>query len=279
MRAGRLGAVSAAPRGDTPQRRDSDGAQTCPVIVLTYAKSGVEYLQRMLSGQAVLACTSGTGLLPLCDMAAATWREVDNRDGPLSRMAVASIHAMASSMITTILAGAGGSRWCEVAFGRTSGAETFLELYPATKFLCLHRSCPDVIRAGAQANPWGLAGSAFGPFATTHPGSSAAAIAAYWAARTEPLLQFEEAHPGACRRVRYEDLVDHPDQVADQIFAFLGLGQDDPITPRWAPDDTLPTAEETDAPGGSQVPVDQIPPPLRSRINELLTRIGYPPMA
>jgi len=33
-------------------------------------------LQRILAHHAALACTSGTGVLPLCDVAAATWREV-----------------------------------------------------------------------------------------------------------------------------------------------------------------------------------------------------------
>jgi hypothetical protein len=256
-----------------------DGLQRNPVIVVTYAHSGASLLQRLLSGSAGLTCTSGTGLLPLCELATSTWREVENRDGPLSTLAVTSIRAMVGAIITGILAGTGGSRLCEISFAPASSALTFLELFPAAKLLCLHRSCPDVIDAGVKANPWGLADSPFWPYAAAHPGRSAAAIAAYWASRTEPLLRLEEAHPGACRRVRYEDLVGNPGRVVGEIIDFMGLGQQDPVSAHRASDGT-PAAEEAAAHNSSsQVPVSQIPPALRARVSELLTRVGYPPMA
>jgi hypothetical protein len=230
-------------------------------------------LHDVLSRCAILACTRGTGLLPLCDMAAATWRAIDNRDGPLSALALASIRAMTNTMITIILADIDGSRWCEIAFAPASSAETFLELYPDAKFLCLHRNCQDVIYAAIQANPWGLADSPFGPFAAAYPGNSVAAIAAYWAANTEPLLAFEQAHPQACRRIRYEDLADNPEQAAQEIFAYLELAQDDPVTPCWMANDTQPTA---DARGSDlQIPSHQIPSAIMAQVNALLTRIGY----
>jgi glycerophosphoryl diester phosphodiesterase len=201
--------------------------QQRPVIVLAYAYSGAARVQRLLSGSAVLACTSGTGLLPLCDQAAAAWRRVDNRAGPLSSLAASSIRSLAGGMISIILAEEGKPRWCEISSSPPAAAETFLQLYPGTRFVCLHRSCPDVIRAGIEANPWGLTGTGFAPFAVAYPGSSAAAIAAYWADRTEPLLRFQEAHPAACRAVRYDDLAGHPDREARDISAFLELSLGD----------------------------------------------------
>jgi Sulfotransferase family len=278
MGASGLPASGAAPASSgAGPRRAAGGGQQSPVIVLAYAQAGAARLQRLLTGSAALACTSGTGVLPLCDQAAATWREVDNRDGTLSPLALASIRALADSMITTILAGGGGSRWCEISFSPPDCAETFLKLYPAARFVCLHRSCLDVIRVGVRANPWGLAGSAFAPFAAAYPGSSAAAIAAYWAARTGPLLQFEEAHPGACRRVRYEDLVGDPEREVGQILAFLNLGRDQAAASAWMNDDVTATAGTSGGPGSEdQVPPDQIAPPLRARINDLQARIGYP---
>src|ERR1035441_8887252 len=100
-------------------------------------------------------------------------------------------------------------------------AETFLQLYPSAKFICLHRRCPEVILAGVNANPWGLEDSAFKSFTAGYPGNAVAAIAAYWAASTEPLLEFEQAHPGSCHRVRYEDLTSCPDQARAEIASFL----------------------------------------------------------
>jgi hypothetical protein len=249
-----------------------------PVIIFAYAHAGAARLQRLLSGSPTLACTSGTGLLSLCDQAAAVWRQADNRDAGLSPLAIASIRALASGLITTFLAVAGRPRWCEVSFSPPGGAETFLQLYPGAQFVCLHRNCLRVMDAAARANPWGLAGTAFGPFAAAYPGNSAATITAYWASCTESLLRFEEANAGACHRVRFEDLASNREQEVEKILTFLNLAPDQPAPLTLASHDTGRTAEETHAPGPeAESPVELIPPPLRTLVNDLHTRIGYPP--
>jgi hypothetical protein len=230
-----------------------------PVVVLAYGYSGAARIQRLLARSPALACTCGTGLLPACAQAAAAWRQVDNRAGPLSSLALTSIRALASSMISVILAEAGKPRWCEVCFSPPSVGEAFLELYPQTQFLCLHRSWPDFVRAGPGASP----------------GTPRAAIAAYWAERTESLLRFREAHPAACRQVRYEDLAGSPGQEARETFAFLGLGEPAPI---------LAEEEAGDPRGGdplagAPLPASHLPIPLAERINELQGRLGYPPIS
>src|SRR5450755_738181 len=266
--------------GRSVQAARSD--QQSPVVVLAYAQAGAALLQRMLSGTGDLACTMGTGLLPLCEQAAATWRQVENRPAAtLSPLALASIRALTGVMITAILSLAGRSRWCEIAFSPPSAADTFLEIYPSARFLCLHRNCADVIRSGVQANPWGLAGTALARFATAYPGSSAAAIAAYWGSCTEPLLQFEESHPGQCRRVRHEDLMSRPGEEAAQICSFLGLtsGNDSGI-PAWMDRDGEPAPEEflpANLVGSSSLS-SQIPGALMDHVNSLQARIGYPPL-
>lgn len=104
-----------------------------------------------------MACTSGTGVLPLCDQAIATWRNIEGRPDALpSRLALAATRALATSVITTVLAREGKRRWCEVAAPNSKAAKTFLNVYPGTRFLCLHRACPDVIRAALDASPWGV---------------------------------------------------------------------------------------------------------------------------
>lgn len=230
-----------------------------PVVVLAYSYSGAARIQRLLARCPALACTCGTGLLPACAQAAAAWRQVDNRAGPLSSLATSSIRALASSMISVILAEAGKPRWCEVCFSPPSAGEAFLELYPQTQFLCLHRSCPDVVRAGLGANP----------------GAGHTAIAAYWAERTGSLLRFRETHPAACRQIRYEDLADHPDQETRETFAFLGLGEPSPALAEEEASD--PLADDPQA--GAPLHASHLPIPLADRINELQARLGYPPIS
>jgi hypothetical protein len=246
-----------------------------PVIVLTYAHSGSELMRSLLGGQPELACTTGTGLVPLCEQAALTWRQAEGRDSAvLSSLAAASISALANSVITAILATTGKRRWCEIATAPPAYAETFLRLYPGTRFLCLHRACPDVICAGVQASPWGLTAPGVRPFAAAYPGNSVAALAAYWAACTEPLLEFEQSHRGACHRIKYEELARGCGATAEGIAEFLGLSQAEPGL--LGPEDLV----RPQAPGrAAPIPLGQLPPVLHGQVDGLLDRLGYPSLA
>jgi len=246
--------------------------------VLGYAYNGAGYLRRMLSSHEALACVSGTGLLPLCEMAASAWQQIENRGGPPSSLAIASIRMMTDSLITTALAGTGKTRWCEIAFAPPRYAEIFMQMYPAAKFVCLHRNCLDVVSSGIRANPWGLADTPMKTFTGTYPGNLVAAVAAYWAASTEPLLEFEQAHPGACHRLKYEDLVSRPDETFSQMSSFLSLDVYGPGNRHLAGDDLIPTSGGNGLLQMEQVPVGWIPRPLITLVNQLMEQLGYPPV-
>jgi Sulfotransferase family len=242
-----------------------------PVIVLAYRHGGAERLRAVLAGHPDLACTSGTGILPLCEQAAAAWRTVD---GPLPKQAAGSIRALAASLITTVLTREGKRRWCEVATVPPHAVGAFCELFPETRVLCLHRSCPGACRAALRASPWSLAGAAFAPFTAAYPGSPVAALAAYWVMHTGALLRFEQAHPRQCRRVRYEDLAAAP---PPGLFAFLGLAGPPATAPAGrAAGGTVPALPAGPAPA---FPAGQFPAPLLTQVNGLGAELGYPPLA
>jgi hypothetical protein len=251
------------------------------VVVLASLDSGGPRLLSLLSASGELACTSGTGVLPLCDQAAQVWRRVENagpRAGvvpPLSALAAKSIRASVAPLVMHILARSGAQRWCECAVPAREAAETFLGLFPGTRFVCLHREASQVIRVAVARSPWGLAGQAYRPFVAAHPGSTVAALAAYWIANTEALLAFEADHPGECLRVRFEDLPAATGNTPAALSSFLGLAttgyrdlpslpQDDPPVPR------------ADAPPPAPLPVEQLPPAVLAQANGLLGRLGYP---
>jgi hypothetical protein len=100
-------------------------------------------------------------------------------------------------------------------------------------------------------------------------------------------MAFEERHPEACHRVRYEDLVTAPEQTAAAIFSFLGAEPAPGITQA-----CFQTPHEGNGPGdeeiwftggitadsvgcGVRVPVAALPPPFREAVNEELARLDY----
>jgi hypothetical protein len=156
-----------------------------PIIVLTYPQSGSERLSAVLAGNRSLACTAGTGILGLCEQAASTWRGAERTGSTLSALGASSVRAMAGTLISMIKSQQGAQRWCETSTAPPRVTRTFLRLYPGTKIICFHRSCPGYVAANRD---------------------DPAAAAAQWRDHTEPLLDLERDHAGQCLRVRYEDL-------------------------------------------------------------------------
>jgi hypothetical protein len=238
-----------------------------PVIVLGYQHAGSRWLQQLLAADRSLACTAGVELLSACDQVAAAWRQADGRpDGPLSALAAASVRSMTAALITSTLARTGQRRWCEIARPGLAPA-TFLDLFPSTRYVCLHRSCPDVIGATLAAHPWGLAGFEYARYTLTHPANILAALAAYWAEHTELLLAFERENPSACIRVRYEDLIEN-NAARRELWDFLGLD------PGMLPDAELPAVPQ-DHGRDVRFPADNIPPGRLAKLDELHTVLGY----
>jgi hypothetical protein len=217
-------------KADAVAGTPSQAAAGAPVIVLTYQHGGAERLWSLLTGHPDLACTAGTGVLPLCEQAAATWRSAEGRTGTrMSPLAARSIRSMTTAVIVTVLARHGGRRWCEFASAPPRCAETFLQLYPQARVLCLYRSCTGFIQDAVRASPWGLAGPEYAPFAAAYPASTPAALTACWTAATAPLIEFEETHPDACMRVRREDVTDGAYPAG--LLTFLGI-ETPPAGPR-----------------------------------------------
>ena len=258
--------------------QNGPGGQGGPVLVLSYGYSGAGQVQDALAAGGGLACTSGTGIVPLCAAAGESWRRVEGRDGPaMSPLAAATVRGLVNAQVTAILAGAGKSRWCELATAPPDAAESFAQVFPQARFVCVHRSCLEVVRAAVRASPWGLQGQGLAPYLLAYPGNSVAVMASYWADAAEQLLAFEEASPGRACRVRHEDLIARPEETIGGLRAFLGLGQAEVQgSPQTPPQDGLVPAD-----GPEQVPADvptrMIPEPLRQRIGRLHARLGYPP--
>jgi hypothetical protein len=249
-----------------------------PIVVLTYSFSGWRRLQGVLERDPELACTAGTGILGMCDMAAQAWANVEESDGEhMSSLAAKSIRATLVSMMTVMLARSGRARrWCETATAEPAAAETFLRIVPGTQFLCLHRSCPDVVRTVLASSPWGIIGGPFTPYLQAHPANTTAAIAACWADFAGQLLDFESRHRESALRVRYEDLARDPAATSRAISDFTGMTHASPVAE--PAEDELPGATSDGDPAGPETgfPAAMLPPQLIQRINHLHEQLHYP---
>lgn len=243
-----------------------------PIAAITYAHSGIVALGSSLAERYPVAWIQGPNLVQLCDRLVRDWQALEGRaHGAPSRLAQTSVRSLVQTMITARLASDPAARWLTASVGAPAAAATFASLYPGGKFICLHRSCTDMIYSALAACRWGLAGTAFGfePFATAQAGNPVAALADYWATHTEAMLTFERDHPGRCVRVRYEDLAAAPDGTLAAVGTFLGLGEHAAPGPRPA----------TNGPAvgcGQDVPADRIPDHVLARINQLHESLGYP---
>jgi hypothetical protein len=242
---------------------------TGPVIVLAAGYSGAETLTSILESRPGWACTSSTGILPLCAQAMTTWRKLGEG---FEAMGTASVRSLASAMITCVLAAAGGKRWCEVSTAPAAAA-SFAMLFPRARFVCLYRACPSVIAAAADTSPGGLASGDTGDFAARHPGSNVAAIAAYWCAVTSAMLGFEAAHADRSLRIRFEDLAAATQATTDQLMRFLDLGTSE-LGLAAVPEPAGKAGVLVPGTGG--VPVSILPEQLLARVNELHAALGYP---
>jgi hypothetical protein len=244
-----------------------------PVIILSYACSGADLLASALSASSALSCTEGTGMLPLCHSAMATWQRVEDRTGGPSALAIKSVRALIGAMLAVTYSAAGATRWCETSYAPATVADSFLQIFPAATFLCLHRGLAGVLADGSATYPWGLGSSPFWPYSGPHPGNNAATVAAYWVASSRSLLDFEARHPQSCVRVSHDQLAAGLHEEAERIFIRLGLDTRD-LAVLQASDGNA--SAELAAPARTQIPVDQLPVPLLDSINEIHAELGIP---
>jgi Sulfotransferase family len=253
-------------------------AESAPIVILTFSHSGVEILGEFLANSSSLSCTARTGLLPMCESVASTWQEIERRE-QLSALARSSIRALVTSMALASsvasgarIADAGPPRWCETTISGTSSAGTFLKIFPQAKFICFHRRCDEVISEIIESNPWGFGKTEFWPYSSAHPGNNLATAGTYWAERSRAILDFQLAQPQACLILRREDLEADAQKQMRLVWPFLGL------TPPSAVIRQRHDPVVTGHGARPRFPADRLPPRLRMVINELHTRLGYPPL-
>jgi Sulfotransferase family len=270
-----------------------------PVFVMCNGRSGSTLLRFLLDAHPELACPPETNIPALCAQLATVWSLIegaplsaDRGDEPpeIPDAAVTGIRHVMDLMTGSYLTRKGKQRYCDKSLGTARYAELLTRVYPQARFICLYRHPMDVIASGIEACPWGLNGYGFDPYIAATPGNVVLALARFWADNVATILAVEERFPGRCHRVRYEDLVDDPEQTAAQIFSFLGASPVPGISEacfssereRFGPADhkiwrTSQIIGDSVGRGWS-VPSAIIEPTLLVTVNEIASKLGYIPI-
>jgi Sulfotransferase family len=271
-----------------------------PVFVLTMARSGSTLLRFILDSHPDLACPAETNIGPTCFGLARLWdllepspesatREYapDEVPADLPPDAAASIRGVVDEVYGRYLARHGKRRWCDKSLDSAKTADLLANLYPAAQFICLYRHCMDVVVSALDAAPWGLNGYGFGPYVMATPGNTVLAAARGWLDHTTTIIAFQDKHPSRCHGIRYEDLVTRPEEIAGDLFAFLGVAAAPGITqtclaqqrdPRGPGDHKIWFTSRISADSlgqGTKIPTQLLPPEFLANLNQTLEQLAY----
>jgi hypothetical protein len=262
-------------------------------------RTGSTLLRFLLDAHPDLACPPETSLPAMCGQLAVVWSLIEgavlsqNRGDTPSLVppgAVAGIKATVDRMTGAYLDRRNKKRFCDKSLGSARYVDLLAQLYPKAKFLCLYRSPMDMIKSGLDASPWGLNGYGFDSYAGDSPGNAVLALARYWLDNASQIAAAEKRYPDQCHRIRYEDMVTATEDVASEIFAFLGLPAVPQIEERcfsadrewFGPADhkiwATSRISDKSVGKGESIPSGLIPAPILGGINELAGQLGYQPV-
>jgi hypothetical protein len=270
-----------------------------PVFVLCMGRSGSTLLRFLLDAHPELACPPETSLPELCGQLSVVWSLIEgaplsaNRgDAPpqVPDAAITGIRRMVDEMTGSYLARRGKRRFCDKSLSSAQSADLLVQIFPRARFVCLYRHPMDVVRSGLDACPFGLNGYGFDQYIVGSPGNSVLALARYWLDNAMLIEGVEERYPDRCCRVRYEDLVEDPEDVMEDVYSFIGVGPAPGVAQacfseereQFGPADHkiwATSAISGDSVGrGESIPAGLIPPPVTESINKLAARLGYLPV-
>jgi hypothetical protein len=262
-------------------------------------RSGSTLLRFLLDAHPELACPPETSLPALCGQLSVVWSLIEGaplaaeRDAAPPRVpdaAVTGIRRMLDEMTGSYLSRRGKRLFCDKSLGSARFADLLTQIYPGARFLCLYRHPMDVIRSGLDACPWGLNGYGFDQYIVGSPGNAVLALARYWLDHATLINEVEQAQPERCHRIRYEDLVEDPEEVMREVYAFIGTRPAPGVAracfsddrERFGPADHKIWATSKisgDSVGrGESVPAGLIHPQVTAAINELAATLGYLPI-
>jgi Sulfotransferase family len=260
------------------------------IFVLCAGRSGSTLLRYLLDSHPALACPAESFLGQLCRSVHRVWADIAGAGPPAGADGRSLARDLVSEIMRQYLAQRGKQVWCEKSLTSVLNLPDITAAFPGAGYVCLYRHAMDVIASGIEASRWGYGHFGFRPHVEQRPENVVAALAEYWADRTQRILELERAGSVATLRITYEDLVTDTRGTLTSVLHFAGVRCDEALV-----DDLVSgalagvhskglqdykvgftSAVHTDSLGsGRAVPLRVLDRPLRERVNELLAELGY----
>jgi hypothetical protein len=266
-----------------------------PSFILSTERSGSTLLRWLVDAHPEIASPGEILLGRLCfDLFITLSRTVIAATGPDERIAanratLVRVREIVDGIMAEYATARGARVWCDKTPHNLAHLTVLVETYPDARYVCLYRDGLDVARSCLEASREGFMAELV-EYVRRSPQDLVGAMLDSWCDKTELLLKMELHHPQLCHRVRYEDLVARPADVLPPLFAFLGVAWDPGVLERafaMAHDDGGgdPLIHETqrverDRVGrGRELDTSRITAAQRTRVESLLRRLGYDPLA
>jgi hypothetical protein len=235
---------------------------------------------------ALFHCAEGLAELP-----GREWAHSPNLEA--SPEALQRTRRVIHELIDDYLQRKGKTVWCEKSPQNLHYLEVLDRVFPAARYILLHRHPFDIIASWLDSCRYGILFDFLREDLLANPANYLLGMTQSWVRHTERLLRWEAQYPARCLRLRYEDVVCDPVATSRSLSGLLGLEFD----PRFvATAFSTPHHQRTNYAGdinaflsselstvrigrGNDLPwkrLSALPEDLLARVNRLLEELGYP---
>jgi hypothetical protein len=203
------------------------------VIILGHPRSGTTLLRRLLNGHDNLHCPGETHVLNSCARFIQAEKTANGLDmGVLSGMyfsdipeeyVLNNVRELGFSLLKNASAKKAGKRWVEKTAADSNYITEIDQLFGEhAYFIGIVRHGLDVaISSKDFSDAAGMYLDMFKPYINKYQ-QPLEALLRSWNDVTTNLLEFSQKHPENCVLIRYEDLIDEPEEVLNYILEFIG---------------------------------------------------------
>ena len=263
-----------------------------PIFILSCVRSGSTMLRYILDTNPNICSPGHLNLGLLCSgLYKASYYSIGSlpdikTEEQRDVFAIHESRAIIHQLMDKYVQGKGGKRWCEKSTDNVDYAEFLEKLFPEAQYICLYRSCLDVVYSCIKTSPLGFMDE-LSPYVQRQPTNFVAAVIENWLEKTEKLIRFEKNYLDKSIRVNYEFLVNNPRDELYRLFAFLGEDWNSALSnsifkvshDQGPGDSKVKFSSEIrrDSVGnGVQIPFTAIPEALVNRVDALHQKLGYP---